>query len=241
MSQPNILMIISDQMTPFLTGAYGHPIVQTPALNSLAENGIRFDTAYTPFPLCSPARACFMTGNNAAKIGAYDNGAELRSDIPTFAHHLTRAGYDTVLLGQNALHRCGSTPRLQPPPHHRYLPGRLSGGSNPNGFTSRKPKGKITRPSWNSGAGITPPITTGTSSKSVHGTAPSATTKKRISVHWNISMRSARKKIPNPFSCARLTTTPTNPFGRPNPIGICTKMPTSKYPPCQTIWTTHTP
>ncbi len=63
MSQPNILMIISDQMTPFLTGAYGHPVVQTPALNSLAENGIRFDAAYTPFPLCSPARACFMTGN----------------------------------------------------------------------------------------------------------------------------------------------------------------------------------
>ena len=100
MSQPNILMIISDQMTPFLTGAYGHPVVQTPALNSLAENGIRFDAAYTPFPLCSPGRACFMTGNNAAKIGAYDNGAELRSDIPTFAHHLTRAGYDTVLSGK---------------------------------------------------------------------------------------------------------------------------------------------
>ena len=100
MSQPNILMIISDQMTPFLTGAYGHPVVQTPALNALAENGIRFDAAYTPFPLCSPARACFMTGNNAAKIGAYDNGAELRSDIPTFAHHLTRAGYDTVLSGK---------------------------------------------------------------------------------------------------------------------------------------------
>ncbi|MDE2724488.1 MAG: sulfatase-like hydrolase/transferase, partial [Gemmatimonadota bacterium] len=100
MSQPNILMIISDQMTPFLTDAYGHPVVQTPALNALAENGIRFDAAYTPFPLCSPARACFMTGNNAAKIGAYDNGAELRSDIPTFAHHLTRAGYDTVLSGK---------------------------------------------------------------------------------------------------------------------------------------------
>ena len=48
MSQPNILMVISDQMTPFLTGAYGHPVVQTPALNALAENGIRFDAAYTP-------------------------------------------------------------------------------------------------------------------------------------------------------------------------------------------------
>lgn len=100
MSQPNILVIISDQMIASLTGAYGHPVSQTPALNSLAQDGIRFDAAYSPFPLCSPARACLMTGNNAAKIGAYDNASELRSDIPTFAHHLTNVGYDTVLSGK---------------------------------------------------------------------------------------------------------------------------------------------
>ncbi|MDP6040410.1 MAG: choline-sulfatase [Candidatus Latescibacteria bacterium] len=98
--QPNILVIISDQMISSLTGAYGHPVVQTPALNQMAEEGIRFDAAYSPFPLCSPARACLMTGNNAAKIGAFDNASELRSDIPTFAHHLTNAGYDTVLSGK---------------------------------------------------------------------------------------------------------------------------------------------
>ena len=67
MSQPNILMIISDQMTPFLTGAYGHPVVQTPALNALAENGIRFDAAYTPFPLCSPATCLLHDGKQCRK------------------------------------------------------------------------------------------------------------------------------------------------------------------------------
>ncbi|MDA0710563.1 MAG: choline-sulfatase [bacterium] len=100
MPQPNILLIISDQMVAHLTGAYGHPVVQTPGLNSLVENGVRFDAAYSPFPLCSPARACLMTGSFAANIGAYDNASELASDIPTFAHYLTNAGYDTVLSGK---------------------------------------------------------------------------------------------------------------------------------------------
>ena len=143
MSQPNILMIISDQMTPFLTGAYGHPVVQTPALNALAENGICFDAAYTPFPLCSPARACFMTGNNAAKIGAYDNGAELRSDIPTFAHHLTRAGYDTVLSGKMHFIGADQLHGFRRPPHHRHLPGRLPVGQTRMDTHQRKQRGKL--------------------------------------------------------------------------------------------------
>lgn len=100
MPQPNILLIMSDQMVPHLTGAYGHPVVQTPGLNRLAEQGVRFDAAYSPFPLCSPARACLMTGSFAANIGAYDNASELSADIPTFTHYLTNAGYDTVLSGK---------------------------------------------------------------------------------------------------------------------------------------------
>jgi choline-sulfatase len=98
--QPNILFIVSDQMVAALTGAYGHPVVETPHLNRLAEEGVRFDSAYTPFPLCSPGRACIMTGRHASEIGAWDNGALLAADQPTFAHYLTDAGYDTVLSGK---------------------------------------------------------------------------------------------------------------------------------------------
>ncbi|NKB70519.1 MAG: sulfatase-like hydrolase/transferase [Candidatus Latescibacteria bacterium] len=101
MSQrPNILFIVSDQMVAALTGAYGHPVVQTPHLNRLAAEGVRFDSAYTPFPLCSPGRACFMTGRHASNIGAWDNGALLKADQPTFAHYLSEAGYDAVLSGK---------------------------------------------------------------------------------------------------------------------------------------------
>ena len=101
MSQrPNILFIVSDQMVAALTGAYGHPVVQTPHLERLAAGGVRFDSAYTPFPLCSPGRACFMTGRHASNIGAWDNGALLKADQPTFAHYLSEAGYDCVLSGK---------------------------------------------------------------------------------------------------------------------------------------------
>ena len=100
MDQPNILFIVSDQMVASLTGAYGHPVVQTPNLERLAEGGVRFEAAYAPFPLCAPSRACFMTGRHASEIGAWDNGALLAGDQPTFAHYLTRAGYDAVLSGK---------------------------------------------------------------------------------------------------------------------------------------------
>ena len=99
-TRPNILFIMSDQMTADLTGVYGHPVVQTPYLERLANDGVRFDAAYTPFPLCSPGRACIMTGRHASAIGAWDNGALHRADQPTFAHYMSNAGYDAVLSGK---------------------------------------------------------------------------------------------------------------------------------------------
>jgi choline-sulfatase len=98
--RPNILLVMADQLVPFLTGAYGHRVVQTPALDRLAAEGIRFDAAYTPYPLCSPARAALVTGRYASRLGCYDNASILPADEPTIAHYLTNAGYDTVLTGK---------------------------------------------------------------------------------------------------------------------------------------------
>ena len=91
---------MADQLMPVLMGAYGHPVVQTPHLDGIAARGVRFDAAYTPYPLCAPARAAFMTGRYASTYGCYDNAAVLPADEPTFAHYLTLAGYDTVLSGK---------------------------------------------------------------------------------------------------------------------------------------------
>jgi choline-sulfatase len=96
----NVLLVMVDQLVPFLTGAYGHPVVRTPHLDRLAAEGVTFDAAYTPYPLCSPARAALLTGRHASDLGCWDNAAELHGDEPTVAHLLTNAGYECVLSGK---------------------------------------------------------------------------------------------------------------------------------------------
>jgi len=103
--KPNILLIMADQLMPFLMGAYDHPVVKTPNLNQLVEQGVRFDAAYTPCPLCAPARASLMTGKYISHNKVWDNASPLASDQPTIAHYLTNAGYDTVTSGK--LHYAG--------------------------------------------------------------------------------------------------------------------------------------
>jgi choline-sulfatase len=97
---PNILLVMADQFIPFLSGAYGHPVVQTPNLDALVARGVRFDAAYSPSPLCAPARACLMSGTYTSTNRVYDNSAPFASDTPTIAHYLTNAGYDCVLSGK---------------------------------------------------------------------------------------------------------------------------------------------
>ena len=99
-AQPNILVVMCDQLVAGLTGAYGHRVVKTPHLDRMAAAGVRFDAAYTASPLCAPARASMMTGRWSSELGVYDNAAPFPSDVPTFAHYLTNAGYDTVLSGK---------------------------------------------------------------------------------------------------------------------------------------------
>ena len=100
----NVLLVMADQLVPFLTGAHGHPVVRTPNLDRLARDGIVFDAAYTPYPLCSPARAALLTGRNASDLGCWDNASELHADEPTIAHHLTNAGQRHA-LGPPAVRR----------------------------------------------------------------------------------------------------------------------------------------
>ncbi len=98
--KPNILLIMADQLVPFLTGPYGHPVVQTPHLDRLAAEGVTFDAAYSPCPVCAPARAALLTGQYVSRIGAYDNAAAFSSEEPTLPHYLSLAGYDAVLSGK---------------------------------------------------------------------------------------------------------------------------------------------
>lgn len=100
-SQPNILYIMADQMAaPVLKLHDPSSPIQTPNIDSLAEDGVVFDSAYTNSPLCAPSRFCMVTGQLPHKIGSYDNASLLGSDIPTYAHYLRAEGYETTLAGK---------------------------------------------------------------------------------------------------------------------------------------------
>ena len=100
MSRPNILVVMADQLAPHFTGAYGHALVRTPAMDALAERGARFDAAYCHSPICAPARFTMLSGRPVSAIGAWDNAAEFPASVPTLAHYLTLAGYRTCLSGK---------------------------------------------------------------------------------------------------------------------------------------------
>ena len=99
-SKPNILVIVSDQLSAPVLPAYGGRVARTPHIDRLAAEGVVFENAYTNSPLCAPARATLMSGLLPSRTGAYDNAAEFRSSIPTFAHYLRLEGYRTCLSGK---------------------------------------------------------------------------------------------------------------------------------------------
>ena len=98
--KPNILIVMVDQLTGTLFPDGPAPFLHVPNLRKLADHSVRFGNAYTASPLCAPARASFMSGQLPRRTRVYDNAAEFASDIPTYAHHLRRAGYQTILSGK---------------------------------------------------------------------------------------------------------------------------------------------
>lgn len=99
--KPNILYIMADQLAAPLLKMYNPDSqIKTPNLDALAAKSVQFDSAYCPSPLCAPSRMSMITGLLPLKIGAYDNAAQISSDIPTYAHYLRIAGYHTALAGK---------------------------------------------------------------------------------------------------------------------------------------------
>lgn len=134
-AQPDILLMMVDQMTAGAIRATGHPSAITPNLDRLVGSSVSFVNAYSNSPLCVPARASFMTGRLPRSTGVFDNGSELPASAPTIAHHLQRAGYRTILAGK--MHFVG------PDQHHGFRE-RLTGDISLPGLTLT--------PDWRRGA-----------------------------------------------------------------------------------------
>ncbi|WP_181704908.1 choline-sulfatase [Chthonobacter rhizosphaerae] len=100
MKRPNVLILMVDQLNGTLFPDGPADFLHAPNLKALAARSARFANTYTASPLCAPARASFMSGQLPSRTRVYDNAAEFTSDIPTYAHHLRRAGYHTALSGK---------------------------------------------------------------------------------------------------------------------------------------------
>lgn len=100
MSLPNILVIHSDEHSAGAMGIAGHPQVQTPHLDRLACQGVRFESAYCANPICVPSRLSMLSGKYAHQIGAWDNNVTAGRDFRSWAHHLRVAEYETILAGR---------------------------------------------------------------------------------------------------------------------------------------------
>ncbi len=100
MTKPNILIIMVDQLNGTLFPDGPADWLHAPNIKALAARSTRFKNAYTASPLCAPGRASFMSGQLPSRTQVYDNASEFASSIPTYAHHLRRAGYQTCLSGK---------------------------------------------------------------------------------------------------------------------------------------------
>src|SRR5215217_2586150 len=96
----NVLLVMADQLAAGWLPAYGHAPVKAPTLTALAECATVFDSAYSPSPLCAPARAALLSARRPSRIGVFDNAAEMPASMPTVTHQLRAHGYYTGLVGK---------------------------------------------------------------------------------------------------------------------------------------------
>src|SRR3546814_15745408 len=82
--RPNVLFFITDQHRADYLGCYGHPVLQTPHIDSIAARGRRFDRFYVSNPICMPNRATLMTGRMPSLHGVRSNVIPLSLDSVTF-------------------------------------------------------------------------------------------------------------------------------------------------------------
>ncbi|MFP4156617.1 MAG: sulfatase-like hydrolase/transferase [Opitutales bacterium] len=100
MNPKRIIVMVSDQHRADVMGCAGNEIVRTPHLDQLAGAGTRFSDSFCTSPVCGPSRMSMLSGLLPSTSGVLTNRHALPSDIPTVAHALAGAGYDTVLCGR---------------------------------------------------------------------------------------------------------------------------------------------
>ncbi len=104
-NKPNLIFIFPDQMRSDFLGCYGADFIKTPNIDSLANDGIRYENTYSSSPVCVPARSSLMTGMDAISNGILSNSPAIRPDhkeagIKTWPEILRESGYYTSAIGK---------------------------------------------------------------------------------------------------------------------------------------------
>ena len=102
-TRPNFVLFITDQQRADFLGCYGHPVLRTPHIDSIAARGTAFDRFHVASPVCMPNRASLMTGRMPSVHGVRSNGIPLSINAVTFVDLLRDAGYATALIGKSHL------------------------------------------------------------------------------------------------------------------------------------------
>ncbi len=116
--RPNVLFLMSDEHSPHAARWMGDRIIETPALDGLAAEGVAFTSAYCQNPICVPSRASFITGRMSSNVGVFGNDGGLNPEAPTLADVFRQAGYKTAWFGKT---HWGGNPRFE------IQPGRDAG------------------------------------------------------------------------------------------------------------------
>lgn len=105
-TQPNIIYILADDLGYGDLGCYGQQVIQTPNLDRMADEGIRFTNHYTGSTVCGPSRSCLLEGKHSGNTYVRGNGMlQMREDPHDliFPRALNEAGYHTALIGKSGL------------------------------------------------------------------------------------------------------------------------------------------
>ena len=125
----NIIFYFTDQQRWDTCGCFGQPLDITPNLDALARDGVKFDNACSPQPVCGPCRALFQTGKYPTETGCFRNNIMLPAGVKTLGQYIEEAGYETAYIGKWHL---ASDGELEKPPSIDHtvtaIPRELRGG-----------------------------------------------------------------------------------------------------------------
>jgi arylsulfatase len=124
-TQPNLIVILADDLGWGDLGCYGHPLIKTPNLDKLAAQGMRFTQCYAASAVCSPSRSAILTGRTPYRNGVFTwipdgSHVHLRPTEITLATLLRRAGYATCHVGKWHLNGMFNSPKQPQPSDHGF-------------------------------------------------------------------------------------------------------------------------